>query len=267
MTEPTLIAHLGPDGFLELELNRPESRNAVDPPTIAAVVDALDRARDDAQVRGVLISGRGATFCAGADLNWMRAAGADPDENRRSALLLARMYRTLYDLPKPTMARVHGAAFGGGVGLVACVDVAVAAERAVFSLSEVRLGAIPSVIGPYVMEAVGPRVARRLFITGERFTAHSAWRWGLVHEVTSDVQLDRTVNDLRGEIGLGGPEAVAEAKRYVRDVAGRPIDDDLTRETAERIARIRAGEEAREGFAAFLEKRKPRWLADKGATP
>jgi methylglutaconyl-CoA hydratase len=210
----------------------------------------------------MVLTGAGKSFSAGADLNWMRrtAIYGEP-ENLADARALARLMQTLNELPKPTVARVNGAALGGGTGLVACCDIVIASERATFGTTEVRLGLIPSVIGPYVLAAVGPRHARRLMLTGERIGATEAARLGLVHEVAPAEQLDGAVERIVNELLKNGPAALAAAKHLIRDFCGRPIDAALIDDTAKRIARLRATPEAREGVGAFLEKRPPAWLS------
>jgi methylglutaconyl-CoA hydratase len=211
-------------------------------------------------VRAVILAGKGKNFSAGADLGWMRRmADAGESDNEKGAADLAEMIHRLSGLAKPTVALVQGAALGGGVGLVAACDLAVAASDAVFALSEVRLGLIPSVISPYVIAAIGPRAARRYFLTAERFDAAMAERLGLVHAVVPAEQLWVEGRRLAASLVQNAPIAMAEAKRLIADIAGRPIDAALRAETARRIARLRAGAEAREGVSAFLEKRKPRW--------
>jgi methylglutaconyl-CoA hydratase len=243
-----------------LWLDRPDRHNAFDDVLMRELIAALDSLESDSSVRVVILAGRGKNFSAGADLGWMRRmAGASEAENEADAGLLADLMHRLSSLSKPTIAAVHGAALGGGVGLVAACDMALAAEDALFSLSEVRLGLIPSVISPYVIAAIGPRAARRYFLTAERFDAATAARLGLVSAVLSADQLQAEANRLAAMLAANPPRAMAEAKRLIEDVAGRPIDAALRKETAKRIARLRAGDEAREGIAAFLEKRKPRW--------
>jgi methylglutaconyl-CoA hydratase len=213
-------------------------------------------------VRVLVLTGAGRSFSAGADLNWMRrTASYGEAENLADARALARLMQTLNELPKPTVARVNGPALGGGTGLVACCDVVIASEQAVFGTTEVRLGLIPSVIGPYVLAAIGPRHARRLMLTGERISAAEALRLGLVHDVVASEQLDLTVERMVGELLKSGPDAIAAAKRLIRDLSGRPIEPALIDETAQRIAALRATPEAREGIGAFLEKRAPGWLS------
>jgi methylglutaconyl-CoA hydratase len=241
-------------------LSRPDVHNAFDETLIAELTRALQALDADATVRAVVLRGEGRSFCAGADLNWMRRmAGYGRAENLADATALAAMLKTLHRLSKPTIARVHGAAFGGGVGLVACCDVAVAAHEATFSLSEAKLGLIPATIGPYVVEAIGARQARRYFLSAERFTAADALRVGLVHETCALAEIDARIDALLGGLLAAGPGAQAEAKALVRAVAGRPIDDAVIADTAARIARVRESPEGREGVAAFLEKRAPAW--------
>lgn len=261
MTESLFRVEHRAHGVVWLTLDRPEIHNAFDDRLIAALTVALDRLGEDDAVRVVVLTGGGRSFSAGADLNWMRRTATYGEaENLADARALAKLMQTLNELAKPTVARVNGAALGGGTGLVACCDVVVASERAVFGTTEVRLGLIPSVIGPYVLAAVGPRHARRLMLTGERISAAEAARLGLVHEVVADDQLDAAVERIVGELLKGGPAALTAAKRLIRDLAGRPVELDLVDDTAQRIAALRATPEAREGVGAFLEKRPPGWL-------
>ncbi len=244
-----------------LHLNRPELHNAFDAGLIADLADTLEALGADPGVRAVVLAGEGPSFSAGADLQWMRAmATASEQDNRRDALELARLMRTLDELPKPTLARVHGAAFGGGVGLVACCDIAIAAEGARFGLTESRLGLLPAVISPYVIAAIGPRQARRWFASGEHFDAATAYRIGLVHEVVAADALDAAVQAQLALLGKAGPVAAASAKVLVRDVLALGSDRDaLDAANAGLIAALRASDEGREGLSAFLEKRAPRW--------
>jgi methylglutaconyl-CoA hydratase len=249
-----------------LVLARPEVHNAFDEMLIAETTRALTAFERDEGVRAVVLLGAGPSFCAGADLNWMkRMAGYGHAENLADAMALAHMLRTLYRMPKPTIARVHGAAFGGGVGLVACCDIAIASQHATFALSEAKLGLIPATISPYVIEAIGARMARRYFLTAERFEAAEAYRIGLVHDIVLPAELDSRVNELLGALFLAGPQAQAESKALIRAVAHRPIDDDaVIADTAARIAKVRATAEAKEGVAAFLGKRRAAWVPDAG---
>lgn len=243
-------------------MNRPERHNAFDDALITELTEAFRSMEAEDGIRIVVLSGTGKSFSAGADLNWMkRMAGFSIEENRRDAMSLAALMRTIAHLRKPTIARVQGAAFGGGVGLVACCDIAVATQDASFSLSEVKLGLIPAVISPYVVAAIGERAARRYFLTGERFTASDAWRLGLVHEMAgSEPELDDLIGALVDAMLAASPAAQKEAKDLVRAVANRPLTSEVVQDTADRIARIRSSPEGREGIAAFLEKRKASWI-------
>ena len=244
-----------------ITLNRPEVHNAFDETLIAELTGALRAADADDTVRAVVLLGAGESFCAGADLNWMRKmAGFSKPQNLADARALTTLLATLNTLSKPTIARVHGAAFGGGVGLVACCDVAVAAHDATFALSEARLGLIPAAISPYVVEAIGARAARRYFLTAERFSAAEAYRLGLVHELVPSPELDARINELLGFLVIAGPHAQTEGKALIRAVAHRPIEARIISDTAKRIARVRASPEGKEGVAAFLGKRKAAWV-------
>lgn len=260
MSEPILL-NLDAAGVATVTLNRPDIHNAFDETLIAGLTKTFEAAGTDSKVRVVVLAGAGKSFSAGADIKWMRRmAEYSRAENVRDAEALAGMLKTLNDIPKPTLAVVQGAAIGGGVGLIACCDIAIAAEDAVFSLSEVRLGLIPATIGPYVLAAIGARQARRYFLTAERFSAMDALRIGLVHEVVPAAELPGA--HARHVEGLlkNGPRAMGAAKALIRDVAGRSIERGLIQETAERIATIRASEEGKEGLSAFLEKRPARWV-------
>ena len=250
-------------GVAHLRMERPDLHNAFDAGLIAELTAALATAGDDAAVRVVVLSGAGASFSAGADLNWMRdMAAAGEAENREDALALARLMRTLDELPKPTLARVHGAAFGGGVGLVACCDIAIGLAGAKFGLTESRLGLLPAVISPYVIAAIGPRQARRWFATAEIFDAAEAHRLGLLHEVAADIDaLDRAVERQVALLLKAGPVASAAAKQLVRDVALQPDRDLLDHLNAQLIAGLRVSPEGQEGLSAFLDKRAPAWTA------
>jgi methylglutaconyl-CoA hydratase len=262
MTESLFRVERRAGGVVWLTLDRPEIHNAFDDRLIAELTKELEQLGRDANGRVLVLTGAGRSFSAGADLNWMRrTASYGEAENLADARALAKLMQTLNELPKPTVARVNGAALGGGTGLVACCDVVVASEQATFGTTEVRLGLIPSVIGPYVLAAIGPRHARRLMLSGERISAAEALRLGLVHEVVAPGQLDLTVERMVGEFLKGGPDAIAAAKRLIRDLSGRAIEPSLIDATAQRIAALRASGEAREGVGAFLEKRAPAWLS------
>ena len=251
-----------PDGVVRMTLNRPDVHNAFDDRLIAELTEGLVRIGEDESVRAVVLTGAGKSFSAGADLNWMRRmAGYSDEENLADARGLARLMQTLNELPKPTVARVNGAALGGGTGLVACCDIAIASDKATFGTTEARLGIIPAVIGPYVVAAIGPRQARRLMLTGERISAIEAAHIGLVHEVVPAEGLDAAIDAVLENLLKCGPHAISAAKGLVRDLTGRPITAEIVDDTAQRIASLRATAEAREGIAAFLEKRRPAWLA------
>ena len=245
-----------------LWMNRPERHNAFNPQLISELTDACRMLDADATVRVVILAGRGQSFSAGADLNWMKVAGqAAVEDNLEDARRLAAMLRTLAELRKPTIARVQGAALGGGMGLAAACDVCVASTRAVFATSEVRFGITPATISPYVIRAIGQRQAYRYFQTAERIDAQRAWEIGLAHEVATPEGLDARIQQLIEALLPGGPQAQAEAKALIRTVAGQPMSDALMEDTARRIATLRATPEAREGLAAFLEKRPAAWIA------
>ena len=249
------------DGVSRVALHRPKVHNAFNETLIAELTAAFREADTDPAVRAVLLHASGPSFCAGADLDWMkRAAGDGRAENLADAHALAAMLSAIATCSKPTVACVQGNAFGGGVGLVSCCDIAIGSSEALFALSEVRLGIIPSTIGPYVVAAIGARQARRYFVSGERFTAAEAHRIGLLHEIVPPAGLEARVNEVLGALQLAGPQAQAEAQLLMRAIANRPIDDDLIADTAERIARVRATDEAREGVGAFLAKRAPAWI-------
>jgi methylglutaconyl-CoA hydratase len=238
-------------------------RNAFNESSIAELTETFTTLGADPDVRAIVLAGKGPAFCAGADLGWMkRMASFTHQENRADALKLATMLRTIYECPKPVIARVHGDAYAGGVGLVAACDIAVAAIGAEFCLSETKLGLIPATIGPYVIRAMGANAARRYFLTAEKFDAGEAFRLGLVHDLAASEELDARINALLGTLMLTSASAVSESKRLVRELAGRPIDDAVVADTAERIASIRTSDDGREGVRAFLEKRKPRWVVE-----
>jgi methylglutaconyl-CoA hydratase len=258
--EPRGLAVAIAGGVATVTLARPEVHNAFDEALIAELTRALKALDADPAVRVVVLAGEGRSFCAGADLTWMqRMAGYDHAANLADAGALATMLAALDRSAKPTIARVHGAAYGGGVGLVACCDIAIAAEEAVFALSEARLGLIPATIGPYVVAAIGRRAARRYFLTAERFGAAEALAVGLVHAVVPAAGLDARVREIVDQLLAAGPRAQAESKALIRAVAGRPVDDTVIADTVEWIAAVRASPEGREGIAAFLERRPPAW--------
>ena len=241
-------------------LSRPEVRNAFDDALIAELTAIFLAFVADEETRVVLLSGDGPSFCAGADVAWMRKAGAySTEENEEDAGRMARMLRAIDACPRPVVALVHGAAIGGGVGLTAAADIAIAAEGTVFSLAEVRLGLLPAVISPYVLRAIGARQARDLFLTGERFDAAHALSIGLVHQVVAAGELEAAAERKASALLAAAPDAVGEAKQLIGSVAGLSPDEAMPL-TVRAISRRRATEEAREGLSAFLEKRKPRWI-------
>jgi methylglutaconyl-CoA hydratase len=247
-------------GVVRIRLHRPELHNAFDAALVGELTAVLEATANDPGVRAVILEGSGASFSAGADLNWMRGmAAASEAENRADALALARLMRTLDELPKPTIARVHGAAFGGGLGLVACCDIAIGVPEARFGLTEAQLGLLPAVISPYVIGAIGARNARRYFATGEIFDATEALRIGLLHQVVAADQLDAAVQRQLDLLLRAGPIASAKAKQLVREVAAHADGKRHDADNAALIARLRISPEGQEGIGAFLDKRKPSW--------
>lgn len=242
-------------------LNRPEVRNAFNDEVIAELTQAFVQQGNQADVRAIVLMAEGPAFCAGADLNWMRRmADYTRDENLADAEKLAFMLRTLYECPKPVIARVQGDVVAGGMGLVAACDMVVSVDTAHYCLSEVRLGLIPATISPYVIRAMGARASHRYFLTAERFTAAEALRIGFVHEVVPADQLDARVGELVAALTGASPNAVRECKKLLHDVAGHDITRLLIERTVEGIADIRASDEGKEGVQSFLQKRKPNWL-------
>ena len=263
MAETTVTLDLDERGVAALTIDRPEVHNAFDDQLIQRLLQALEAIEADPKARVLILRSEGKSFSAGADLRWMRRmADYSPAENRADALQLAALMQRLNTLSKPTIARVQGATFGGGVGLVACCDMAIGTRAARFALSEVRLGLIPAVISPYVVAAIGERSARRYFQTAERFDAEEARRIGLLHAVVDEDELDAAIADLVDNLLKGGPEALAAAKDLIFSVAHRPLTEAVIRDTADRITVTRASEEGREGLNAFLEKRAPAWIED-----
>lgn len=249
------------NGIAIVALNRPELHNAFNEVLIAELTDAATRIGGEDDVRAIVLTGNGPSFCAGADLNWMKKmAGYSRAQNVADAEALAEMLRALNEVPKPTIARVHGNVFGGGVGLVSCCDIAIAAAESTFALSESKLGLIPATISPYVVEAIGARQARRYFLTAERFEAAEAYRIGLLHDIVPLAQLDDRVNEILGPLLIAGPQAQRECKALIRAVAHKPVDAKVIADTVQRIATVRASPEGKEGVAAFLGKRPASWI-------
>jgi methylglutaconyl-CoA hydratase len=247
-------------GVAVVTMARERVRNAFNESMIEELDAVFGELGSDPGVRAIVLAARGPVFCAGADLEWMaRMADFTPEENRRDALQLARMLRTICQCPKPTLARVHGDAYGGGLGLVAACDMAFAARGAFFCLSETRLGLIPATIAPYVVRAIGRRNALRYFQTAERFDSQEALRIGLVHAALPAEQLDGYIAGVLDALSQTSLAATREAKRLVHDIAEQPLTDQLLADTAERIAAARSSDDGREGVRAFLQKRKPHW--------
>jgi methylglutaconyl-CoA hydratase len=241
-------------------LNRPDVRNAFNDSVIAELTQAFSELGADPGLRAIVLGGHGKAFCAGADLNWMRAmADYSWDQNRADAQALADMLWAVYSCPLPVVGRIHGDCYAGGVGLAAVCDVLVAADAVNFCLSEARLGLLPATIGPYVLKAMGEQAARRWFLTAERLSAQEAQRIGFVHECVAPDALDAKVDDIVAALVANGPAAVKACKKLVQDLGGQPITASLREDTARRIADIRASDEGKEGVASFLQKRSPSW--------
>ncbi|MBF0304136.1 MAG: enoyl-CoA hydratase/isomerase family protein [Alphaproteobacteria bacterium] len=258
-SESLLVETAGGVGIITM--NKPDVHNAFDDALIDGMTAAFKAMSGDPLIRAVILKANGKSFSAGADLGWMkRMAGYSEQDNLRDAMALALLMETIDTCAKPVIGLVAGPAYGGGVGLVACCDIALATPDAAFCLSEVRLGLIPAVISPYVVRAIGDRAARRWFLTAERFDAKEAWRLGLVHQLVATDKMAAEATRLTDLIVKNGPAAVAAAKDLIRVVGDSPMGPDVMRYTARRIADIRASEEGKEGISAFLEKRKPGWV-------
>jgi methylglutaconyl-CoA hydratase len=252
-------------GVSTVTLNRPEVRNAFNEEVIAELTAVFLELGRRPEVRCVVLAASGTAFCAGADLNWMkRMASYSRDENLDDASALARMLEVIYQCPKPTIAKVQGDVYAGGLGLVTACDIAIASDTAHYCVSEVRIGLIPATISPYLIRAIGARAAHRWFLTAERFGAAQATACGLVHEAVPAGDLDARVAALAHTLVQAGPEAIKACKTLLHDVAGQEMSDSLLQDTAERIADIRVTPEGREGIGAFLDKRKPNWLTGEG---
>jgi methylglutaconyl-CoA hydratase len=257
-----VLSQIDKDGNATVALNRPDAHNAFDPEMGAQMITALKQLEADPKVRAVVLMGQGKNFCAGADIEHMRkSAGFTREQNRKAAFQMAQMYYTLYMLKKPTIARVHGAVRGGGVGLVAACDIAIGSRDATFRFSEVRLGIVPAMISPYVVAAIGERYARRYFLSGEEFDSAEAYRIGLLHDLVEVDNLNAAVGHMLTQLYCGGPLAIVAAKRQIGRIAHAGINEAVVEDTANTIAEIRATAEAQEGLGAFLEKRKAAWLA------
>lgn len=248
------------DGIATITLNRPEVHNAFNEAVMDELTAQVKKAGEDKTVRALVLRGNGKSFCAGGDLNWMRkSANYSYDENVQDAMRLGVLLKTLNFLPKPTICLAHGNIFGGGVGLASCCDILIAEHGAQFCLSEVRIGLIPSIIAPYVIDAMGLRMARRYFMTAERFDADTAYRIGFAHEVAAQGQLDAVAGKVIGALMDGAPEAQGRGKKLMLELVGRPIDEKVIDLTVRQIAEARASEEGKEGLTAFLNKTEPSW--------
>ena len=255
-----VLARVDDDGNATVMLNRPEVHNAFDPEMVEGLTLALEELEEDAAVRAIVLVGAGPSFSAGADIAHMKkSAGHSRKQNFEAALATARMLYKLHALRKPTIACIRGAVRGGGCGLVAACDVAIAARTSTFRLSEVKLGIIPAVISPYVVAAMGTRMANRYMITGEEFDAAEAYRIGFVHDICEEEDLAAKIGQLLAQIYTSGPKAVVAVKELIPLIAHVPVMDDIVEETARRLAELRATPEAQEGLSAFLEKRKTAW--------
>lgn len=256
-----VLSLIDKDGNATIALNRPEQHNAFDPEMVAQMTTTLKQLEANPKVRAVVLMGQGKSFCAGADIEHMKkSAKFTREQNRKAALATAQMFYALYTLGKPTIARVHGAVRGGGVGLVAACDIAIGSRDATFRLSEVRLGIVPAMISPYVVAAIGERHARRYFLSGEEFDSAEAYRIGLLHDLVEFDMLNPRIGHLLADLYCGGPQAIVVAKRLIRKVARAEVTGAVVEDTANTIADIRASAEAQEGLGAFIEKRKAAWI-------
>ena len=257
-----VLTQVDKDGNATVALNRPEVHNAFDPEMGVQLILALKELEGNPKVRAVVLMGQGKSFSAGADIEHMRkSAKFSKEQNRKAALASAQMFHTLHTLRKPTIARVHGAVRGGGVGLVAACDIAIGSRDATFRLSEVRLGIIPAMISPYVVAAIGERHARRYFVSGEEFDSAEAFRIGLLHDIVEAGDLNARIGDMLSQVYCGGPHAIVAAKRQIGLIAHAGITESVVAATADAIADIRATSEAQEGLTAFLEKRQAAWIS------
>ncbi len=257
-----VLSQIDADGNATVVLNRPEVHNAFDPEMVDGLTATLRQLESRPEVRAIVVTGAGRNFCAGADIEQMkRSATYTREQNLELARATALMLQTLYKLEKPTIACVRGAVRGGGVGLISACDIALAGRAATFRLSEVKLGIIPAMISPYVIAAMGERMAHRYMLSGEEFDAAEAYRIGLVHDICEELELDALVGRMLAQLHSSGPRAVVAIKKLIPEIAAAPIDDDASEKTAQCIAELRTTPEAQEGLGAFLEKRKTSWTA------
>ncbi len=262
MSESELTKALAPSGALYLMMNRPEVNNAIDDRQIQRLIDTFESAAQNDDVKVVVLGGCDKNFCAGGDINYMRRVGSNSyEDNLADARSMARLFRTINEFPKPTIARVQGAAMGGGVGLVCCCDIAVGTPKARFALSEIKIGMLPATIAPYVVRSIGEKPARRFFITGEMVNAERALQVGFLSELVEADALDKRIEEIAGMLIANAPSGFEKAKWLINEVYGKNIDEELIETTVRLIADLRDSDEGREGLSAFLEKRKPNWLA------
>jgi methylglutaconyl-CoA hydratase len=263
MNTQSVIYECDERGVATLTLNRPQKHNAFDEQLISELTQWFERIEQDEKVRVLILASTGKSFCAGADLNWMqRMADYSYAQNHQDATALATMLDKLNGLNKPTIARVQGSAFGGGIGLIACCDMAIGTRLSKFCLSEVKIGLIPATISPYVIQAIGVRQARRYFLSAEVFSARRARRLGLLHEAVSEQELDDSIEKTVNHLLVNSPQAMHAAKRLIAGVAERPIEESMLAMTSERIADIRVSPQGQEGLQAFLQKRQPDWIKE-----
>jgi len=263
-----VLAQVDAEGNATVVLNRPEVHNAFDPDMVDALTGTLRQLESRTDVRTIVLTGAGKNFCAGADIEHMkRSAACSREQNLEIARATSLMLNTLYALEKPTVACVRGAVRGGGVGLVCACDIGLAARGATFRLSEVKLGIIPAMISPYVIAAIGQRMAHRYMLSGEEFDAAEAYRIGLVHDICEEAELNAVVGRMLAQLHTSGPRAVVAVKKLIPEIAGAAIDGEMSEKTAQRIAELRTTPEAQEGLAAFLEKRKPSWVTAASSKP
>ena len=256
----TVEEFLSPNGVLYLVMNRPEVHNAFNAAQILLITEKLEKAQANPKVKVIVLAGEGKSFCAGGDINYMRSMGQNSfDENKKDGLALAKLMHTLYFLPKPTIARVQGAAFGGGVGLMCCCDIVMGTPDIKIGLSEVKIGVVASTISPYLLKALGTKVAKRFLLTAEILNAEKALRFGFISEISETTEIDEAIDQLTQTLLKNAPQAIQKTKSLILKIADTEIDQDLIDYTAESIANARASDEGKEGLSAFLEKRKPNW--------
>ena len=263
MSEQPCLLHISSDGIATLSLNRPDAHNALDEASVNLLINYLSELEENPSVRVIVLKSEGKVFCAGVDLKWLLSHDQRADESAETGMIkLAQLMRLLHNHVKPTIVIVNGATYGGGVGLVTCCDIAIASPNARFCFSEVRLGLIPAIISPYIVQAIGKRIALRYFLTAEHFDAQEANRIGLIHEVIAANRLKECLYKITKALMSGGPNALTRTKALANEVGTLPLDDILIHKTAEWITEVRNTSEANEGISAFLHKRKAAWVKD-----